>query len=227
MGLPRPQTSNNRSTGIEQRREPRRQPAHRMPNAVDVRPLLLDYDYRWKSGAAFVQNDWKVAPEPNLNLGLRYSLQYPRPEKNNLQGVFRPDLARTVTLTAAQRRTAATDLGVPAAVADPRLRADHGDDPAVCFLGRGGRSKYITPVDYLGFEPRFGFAWSPKMKIFGFDLEKRSAVIRGGYGISHAPLTGNNRNPNPDFGGFCRTPGKRATRLARSAARRTRASPSG
>jgi hypothetical protein len=27
-------------------------------------------------------------------------------------------------------------------------------------------------------------------------------VIRGGYGISHAPLTGNNRLPNPDFGGF-------------------------
>jgi len=27
-------------------------------------------------------------------------------------------------------------------------------------------------------------------------------VVRGGYGISHVPLTGNNRSPNPDFGGF-------------------------
>jgi hypothetical protein len=54
----------------------------------------------------------------------------------------------------------------------------------------------------LGFEPRLGFAWQPKMKIFGLDLEKRQVVIRGGYGTSHAPLTGNNRSPNPDFGGF-------------------------
>ena len=40
------------------------------------------------------------------------------------------------------------------------------------------------------------------MKLFGLDAERMSAVIRGGYGISHAPLTGNNRLPNPDFGGF-------------------------
>ncbi len=40
------------------------------------------------------------------------------------------------------------------------------------------------------------------MKIFGLDIEKRSLVVRGGYGISHATLTGNNRSPNPDFGGF-------------------------
>jgi hypothetical protein len=51
----------------------------------------------------------------------------------------------------------------------------------------------------MDFEPRFGFAWSPK---FWDWLETKSAVIRGGYGISHSPLTGNNRLPNPDFGGF-------------------------
>jgi hypothetical protein len=74
--------------------------------------------------------------------------------------------------------------------------------PPFAFSGRGGRSKYISPIDYLGFEPRFGFAWQPKKQVFGFDLEKRSVVVRGGFGISHAPLTGNNRSPNPDFGGF-------------------------
>ena len=70
------------------------------------------------------------------------------------------------------------------------------------FAGRGGRSKYLVPIDYWGFEPRIGFAWQPKMKLFGLNLEKRSVVMRGGYGISHATLTGNNRSPNPDFGGF-------------------------
>ncbi len=171
-----------------------------VPNVVDVRPLLLNYDYRWKSGALFVQNDWKLRPNFTLNLGLRYSLQYPRTEKNDLQGVFRPDLGTTVTLTDAQRRAVTTGLGLPTTAAIPGFVPTTVNIPAFAFAGRGGRSRYITGVDYWGFEPRFGFAYSPKMKVFGVDLERRSAVIRGGYGISHAPLTGNNRNPNPDFG---------------------------
>ncbi|HEX8072698.1 MAG TPA: carboxypeptidase regulatory-like domain-containing protein [Pyrinomonadaceae bacterium] len=173
-----------------------------VPNSVDVRPILLDYDYRWKSGALFVQNDWKLRPNLTLNLGLRYSLQYPRRETHNLQGTFRPDLAQPFALTDTQRRTLATNLGVAATAPIPDFVPTSVLIPPFAFSGRGGRSQYITPVDYRGFEPRLGFAWQPKMKIFGLDLEKRSVVIRGGYGISHLPLTGNNRSPNPDFGGF-------------------------
>src|SRR5438067_3033468 len=152
-----------------------------VPNSVDLRPALFDYDYRWKSGALFVQNDWKVRPNLTLNLGLRYSLQYPREEKHNLQGVFRPDLAQAVALTDAQRRALATNLGVPAAAALPDLVPTSIKIAPFAFAARGGRSKYLVPVDYSGFEPRLGFAWSPKMKIFGMDLEQRSVVIRGGY----------------------------------------------
>jgi outer membrane receptor protein involved in Fe transport len=170
-----------------------------VPNVVQVRPLLLNYDYRWKSGAAFVQHDWKVKPNLTLNLGLRYQLQYPRTEKNDLQGSFRPDLAQTVTLTDAQRRATATGLGVPTNQPIPATVPTTVLIPPFAFAGRGGRSRYLTPVDYLGFEPRFGFAWSPKLFKWA---EDRSLVIRGGYGISHATLTGNNRLPNPDFGGF-------------------------
>ena len=196
------QTSNNRSTGAANGGNTVASTLLGTPNSVDLRPLILDYDYRWKSGAAFVQNDWKVRPNLTLNLGLRYSLQYPRYEKNNLQGVFRPDLTQTFPLTDAQRRALATNLGVPVASPIPAFVPTSVVAPAFAFSGRGGRSKYITGIDYKGFEPRLGFAWSPKMKILGVDLEKRSTVIRGGYGISHAPLTGNNRSPNPDFGGF-------------------------
>ncbi|HEX8142436.1 MAG TPA: carboxypeptidase regulatory-like domain-containing protein [Pyrinomonadaceae bacterium] len=195
-------TSNNRGTGLANGGNDLASFLIGVPNAVDVRPLLLDYNYQWKSYAAFVQNDWKVRPNLTLNLGVRYSLQYPRTEKNNLQGVFRPDLAMTVTLTDAQRRATATGLGVATTAPIPSTVPTTVSIPPFAFAGQGGRSKYITGVDYTGIEPRFGFAWSPKMKIFGFDLESRSVVIRGGYGISHAPLTGNNRSPNPDFGGF-------------------------
>jgi len=191
-------TSNNRGTGTANGGNVFASLILGVPNSVDVRPLLLNYDYGWKSGAVFVQNDWKVRPNLTLNLGMRYSLQLPRTEKNDLQGVFRPDLAQTVTLTDAQRRATATGLGVPTTSAIPSYVPTTVQIPVFAFANRGGRSRYLSPVDYMGFEPRFGFAWSPK---FGF-AEKRSAVFRGGYGISHSPITGNNRLPNPDFGGF-------------------------
>lgn len=195
-------TSSNRGTAVGQGGNNVASLLLGVPNSVDVRPLLLNYDYRWNSGAAFVQNDWKVRPNLTLNLGLRYSLQLPRKEKNDLQGVFRPDLTETATLTTAQRRAIATASGVAATAAIPDYVPTTATYPVFALAGQGGRSRYLTEIDYMGFEPRFGFAWSPKMKIFGFDAEKRSTVIRGGYGISHAPITGNNRNPNPDFGSF-------------------------
>ena len=175
-------TSSNRSTTITNGGNEFASLLIGVPNAVDTRPLLLDYDYRWKSGAAFVQNDWKIRPNLTLNLGLRYSLQYPRLEKHDLQGVFRPDLAQSFPLTDAQRLALATgsnSLGLPAGTI-PDFVPRSVLIPPFAFSGRGGRSRYITPVDYLGFEPRFGFAWSPKMKLFGVDLEKRSLVVRGG-----------------------------------------------
>lgn len=195
-------TSRNRGTTTADGGSPFASLVLGVPNTVDVRPLLLNYDYRWNSGAAFVQNDWKVRPNLTLNLGLRYSLQLPRTEKNDLQGVFRPDLAETATLTETQRRAIATASGIAANAPIPGYIPTTATYPVFAFAGRNGRSRYLTEVDYMGFEPRFGFAYSPKMKIFGFDTETRSMVIRGGYGISHAPITGNNRNPNPDFGSF-------------------------
>jgi outer membrane receptor protein involved in Fe transport len=192
-------TSNNRGTNVANGGNNLASLLLGVPNVVQVRPLLLNYDYRWKAGALFVQNDWKVRPNLTLNLGLRYSLQYPRTEKNDLQGTFRPDLAQTVTLTEAQRRATATGLGVPATSPIPSTVPTTVQLPPFAFAGRGGRSRYLTPVDYMGFEPRLGFAWSPKFFNWG---EERNMVIRGGYGLSHLALTGNNRLPNPDFGAF-------------------------
>ena len=193
------QTSNNRTTNVAAGGNPVASLILGVPNVVDVRPLLLDYKYIWDSAAFFVQNDWKVKPNLTLNLGFRYSLQYPRREANNLQGVFREDLIQTVTLTAEQRRATATGLGIPTTSPIPDYVPTTARIPGFAFAGRGGRSEYITPVDYGGFEPRFGFAWSPRL--FKWN-ETMNTVIRGGYGISHAPLTGNNRSPNPDFGFF-------------------------
>ncbi len=196
-------TSSNRSTNTANGGNPLASLLLGVPNTVQVRPLLLDYNYYWKSGAAFVQNDWKVRPNLTLNLGLRYSLQTPRGERNNQQGSFRPDLAQSVTLTAAQRTAIITGLGITTASPNyDQIVAQIPTTvkiPVFALAGYNGRSPYLTEVNYTNFEPRFGFAWSPKMWEWA---AKRSMAIRGGYGISHAPLTGNNRLPNPDFGGF-------------------------
>ena len=192
-------SSDNRGTGLANGGNNLASLLLGVPNAVQVRPLLLNYYYYWKSGAAFVQNDWRIKPNLTLNLGLRYSLQLPRAEKNNLQGAFRPDITQTQVLTDAQRRATATGLGIATTAPIPSYVPTSVTIPAFAFAGRGGRSKYLVPIDYTGFEPRFGFAWSPK---FNKWLEDRFFVIRGGYGISHAPITGNNRLPNPDFGNF-------------------------
>ena len=202
-------TSNNRGTGNANGGNDLASFLLGVPNTVDIRPFLLDYNYIWDAGAIFAQNDWKVRPNLTLNLGVRYGIQYPRREKNNLQGVFRPDLAIQQPFTEAQRRTMATALGIATTAPIPSCTAGvvlcvptEATIPAFAFSGRGGRSRYITPVDYSGIEPRFGFAWQPKMNLFGMNFEDMGVVIRGGFGISHAALTGNNRSPNPDFGGF-------------------------
>jgi Carboxypeptidase regulatory-like domain len=158
-------------------------------NTENIRSRLIPYDYDWRSYAAFVQNDWKVRPNLTVNLGLRYQLQMPRTEKNDIQGTFRPDLAQSFTLPTPI--TLSTGRVITTALVPP-----------FAFAGRGGRSRYLYDPDYNGWEPRFGFAWSPN-SIFGFGKsENRRIVIRGGYGISHASLTGNNRLPNPDLGAF-------------------------
>jgi hypothetical protein len=152
-----------------------------VPNAnVTLRSVLIPYYYRYKAGAGFVQNDWRIHPNLTLNLGVRYNLELPRTEKYDNQGVFRPDLAQSVNLPA------------PLTLQDGEVITKALIPPFV-FAGHGN-SRYLTPADYLDFEPRFGFAWSPNF------LKSYRVTLRGGYGLSHVPLTGAARLPLPDFG---------------------------
>lgn len=170
-----------------------------VPSVVDLRSAVVPYYYRWNSANFFVQNDWKVRPNLTLNLGVRYSLQLPRTEKFDRQGVYLPlDEALAVPVTnRTVRSTAAGNpvINLPAGVLPSSTLA-----PVFAFAGRGGRSRYLTPVDKNDFEPRFGFAYTPKL--FGLNGNgARTLVLRGGYGLSHSVLTGQDRFPSPDLGG--------------------------
>lgn len=151
-------------------------------NQATLRDSLIPYYYEWNSMAGFVQNDWQIRRDLTLNMGLRYSLQLPRTEKYDRQGAFRPDLAKEYPLAAPV--TLPTGQVITTALVPP-----------FAYSGRGGRSRYITPIDWNGWEPRFGFAWTPAMSW----NQSGKFVVRGGYGLSHAPLTGLGRNPSPDF----------------------------
>jgi hypothetical protein len=149
---------------------------------VVMRNVEVPYYYRWKSGDLFLQDDWHVKPNLTLNLGVRWSLQMPRTEEYNHQGVFRPDLATT------------QQLATPLTLADGQVLNSATAVPFQ-FTGTGGTSPYLTPPQYTNFEPRFGFAWQPG----GFFAQHR-IVFRGGWGLSHAPISGFTQLPQPDFG---------------------------
>jgi hypothetical protein len=160
-----------------------------VPNSIALGNVAIPYYYRWGAAAAYVQNDWKVRPNLTLNIGLRYSLQLPRIEKNNLQGFLDPALTKTIQLpTPCQLpdcKASSASTGLPVITQATEI--------PFAFSGYGGRSHYLTPIHWFDFEPRFGFAYTPSFPGL------HSWVVRGGYGISHAPLTGQNRNPVPNF----------------------------
>jgi hypothetical protein len=146
-----------------------------VPNAITLRSIVIPYYYRWKVAAAYFQDDIKITRNLTLNLGLRWQYNSPRGEKWNRQATI--DLENPVELQDASGN----------------LR---GYTFNYLYSGFDGRSKYLDPAQRLNFEPRFGFAYAPRWRIFA----KRLFVIRGGYGISHPATTGRGRDPIPDFG---------------------------
>jgi len=146
-----------------------------VPSSISLRGLVIPYYYRWKVGAAYFQDDFKMRPSLILNLGIRWQYNSPRAEKWNRQASI--DLDSRVDLRDAAGRKIGETLNY-------------------VYSGLNGASRYLEPAHRNNFEPRFGFAWTPR-----FHWNRRSAmVVRGGYGISHAPVTGRGRDPLPDFG---------------------------
>ena len=105
-------------------------------NLTTLREVFIPYYYQWNSAAAFAQNDWKLRPNLTLNLGLRYSLQLPRTEKYDRQGASCPIWPRV-----------SDHATVPAVCPAGRADNNHRAGGPVRLFGRGGRSRYIFPVE--------------------------------------------------------------------------------
>jgi hypothetical protein len=113
--------------------------------------------YRAKQVGAYVQDNFKVRPNLNLSLGLRYDWDGPLTEKNGMLANF--DASR-------YQYNAATDTIVNSGIVVA------GNNPT---LGTPGVSDSTMKGRQWGFGPRAGVAWSPSFV--------KNVVVRAGFGI--------------------------------------------
>jgi outer membrane receptor protein involved in Fe transport len=107
---------------------------------------LNNIDYFRHTYSLFAQNDWRVTPKLNLNLGLRYEYFSPVYERFNAQASFNPvtgylDIPRSSNVT------------LPASLS--YIPVNHN------------ASNALIPPDYTNFSPRVGFAYQalPKLTV--------------------------------------------------------------
>ncbi len=122
--------------------------------------------------ALFFQDDFRLKPNFTLNLGIRYERDLPTTERYNRSvNGFDPATLNPVNAAAA----AAYDKSPIPEIAAGQFRAPGG----LLFANSSNREIYNTHGNY--FDPRFGFAWTPRI------LGGKTA-IRGGTGVFIFPL---------------------------------------
>ncbi|MBL8221162.1 MAG: TonB-dependent receptor, partial [Bryobacterales bacterium] len=127
--------------------------------------------------AVFFQDDWKIARNLTLNIGLRYDIQFGLYEIHNrlnrdwdfatVQPASAAVMARWNTLRAAN----------PAMPAPPQALVG-----GMTFAGVNGQPRRVYDPDLSNLQPRLGFAYNFLSK----------TVMRGGFGIYHRTATQNN-----------------------------------
>ncbi len=126
------------------------------PNNYIVRNISAQY-------GAFVQDDWKPIPKLTINVGLRYDLNWFRPNPYGNNSLYVPSLKKVVVFANAY----------PASALPGYL-----NNPAISFALAPQVGLSTNVFDYLGqnktnVAPRFGFA---------YELMPRT-VVRGAFGL--------------------------------------------
>jgi hypothetical protein len=130
---------------------------------------IRDRSLRTTDYAVFIQDDWKVSPKLNFNLGLRYELAPPFYDTRGRLATFDPALYVP--------RTVVTGLPIGPPVGGI-VQAGNAirelDDPGIPNVGK----RLLHSIDPNNIGPRIGMAFSP----FGTDR----VVFRAGYGIFYS-----------------------------------------
>jgi hypothetical protein len=135
---------------------------------------------RWTSWyyALFAQDDFKIAKNLTLNIGLRYDVDMPRKEAHNNTSNFSP-------------KATDTDLGIPGALV-------FGD---TC---KGCNTRWADTW-YKDFAPRVGFAWSPEALHQKTVIRGGAGIIYGPLvydDFGGSMVTGYTANPSAPSNGF-------------------------
>ena len=130
---------------------------------ADTQFGITDKQFRFQDFNAFIADEWRVARNLTLNVGVRYEF-FGLPEEVNgrIGNVDFDQLTNTENPVAA--------FIVPANVQNTGFAAV---DAAIASSERATNNHTLKGQDWNNIAPRLGFAWTPTEK----------TVIRGGYGI--------------------------------------------
>jgi hypothetical protein len=152
-------------------------------------------DFRQFGGAFFGQDTWRFTDTLTLSLGLRWEYVGPLTDKGNRVAYYRPTAAArgissTLLSSGLLRDAQGRAITVPAGRRAPIGLLYPGDpDPDLGGLvPDGGVNR-----DLNNFAPRFGFAYSPKVKEGSFLhslMGDQQTVIRGGFGVFYGAIVG-------------------------------------
>jgi hypothetical protein len=136
-------------------------------------------DGRGYAYAFYGQDDWKIAPNLTLNMGLRYELHPPIRDIHYNTAVFQPDYTATI-----DSQTVHGAVVVPNAQALSFESTDFANAIAptpILTAAQAGIPRSLRYTDKTDWGPRLGFAWRP----YGND----KTVVRGGWGrFTETPL---------------------------------------
>ena len=133
----------------------------------------------------FAQDDWKVAPNLTLNLGLRYELNHARTALHRQAATYDVENRRLIVASKDGRINTTSQLATPFALP---LYED-----LIVTSEEAGLPESLRFTPKKTFAPRFGLAWQPV----------ESVVVRAGYGIFYGEEEGNREGStligNPPF----------------------------
>lgn len=143
---------------------------------INVNDSAAEQSQTW---AFYIQDDWRIANNLTLNLGLRYDLDTPVTERFNRSvsgfdfNTANPVAARAIANYA---RNPLPELPVS------QFKVNGG----LLFAGVGGLPRQLWTSDKNNFSPRVGLSWNVR----------KNTVIRAGYGLFFVPLGADRQSVN-------------------------------
>ena len=132
----------------------------------------FDHDYRQNNSSAFIQDDWKVASNLTVNLGLRWEYNSMLNDTvGNMTSVW-PD--RLATVPTPPTEPTESGPGLVGYVVPKNTNPQYGTPPDGVYQVDNNNSLDGHPP-YTNFGPRVGIAWQP--------TGKGNMVVRGGFGM--------------------------------------------